>query len=38
MLAAAAFALLVARRGIVQTLLAAGVVGVIAVLAGAPVR
>ena len=35
-LAAAAIALLILRRGIVETLLAAGVVGVIAALAGAP--
>ncbi len=35
-LAAAAAALLVARRGVVQTLFAAGAVGTIAVLAGAP--
>ena len=35
-LACAAVALLLARRGVVQTLLAAGVVGTIAVLAGAP--
>ncbi len=35
-LAAAAIALLILKRGIVQTLLAAGVVGVVAALAGAP--
>jgi chromate transporter len=35
-LAAAAVALLLARRGVVQTLLAAGVIGVVAALAGAP--
>ena len=35
-LACAAVALLLARRGVVQTLLAAGVVGTIVVLAGAP--
>jgi chromate transporter len=35
-LAAAAVALLVLRRGVVQTLLAAGAIGVVAVLAGAP--
>jgi len=35
-LAAAAVALLLARRGVVQTLLAAGAIGVIAALAGAP--
>jgi chromate transporter len=35
-LAAAAVALLVLRRGVVETLLAAGVIGVIAALAGAP--
>ena len=35
-LACAAIALLLARRGVVQTLLAAGVVGTIVVLAGAP--
>jgi len=33
---AAAVALLLARRGVVQTLLAAGVIGVVAALAGAP--
>jgi chromate transporter len=37
-LAAAAAALLALRRGVVQTLLGAGVVGVIAALAGAPLR
>ncbi|HEX3834304.1 MAG TPA: chromate efflux transporter [Solirubrobacteraceae bacterium] len=37
-LAAAAVALLALRRGVVQTLLGAGVVGVIAALAGAPLR
>jgi chromate transporter len=37
-LGAAAIALLLLRRGIVETLIAAGVVGVIAVLAGAPAR
>ena len=37
LLAAAAIALLILGRGVVQTLLAAGVIGVIAVLAGAPV-
>jgi chromate transporter len=37
-LAAAAVALLLVRRGIVETLLGAGLIGVIAVLAGAPVR
>ena len=36
-LAAAAIGLLIARRGIVQTLLAAGSVGAILALAGAPV-
>ncbi len=36
LLAAAAIALLLARRGVVQTLLAAGAVGTIVVLAGAP--
>jgi chromate transporter len=36
LLACAAVALLLARRGVVQTLLAAGVVGTIVVLAGAP--
>jgi chromate transporter len=36
-LAAAAVALLIARRGIVLTLLSAGVVGTVAALAGAPV-
>ncbi|HLW96978.1 MAG TPA: chromate efflux transporter [Solirubrobacteraceae bacterium] len=36
LLAAAAVALLLARRGVVETLLAAGAIGVIAVLAGAP--
>jgi chromate transporter len=36
-LGAAAIALLIARRGIVVTLLGAGVVGVVAALAGAPV-
>jgi chromate transporter len=36
-LAAAAVALLIARRGIVVTLVAAGVVGAVAALAGAPV-
>ena len=35
-LAAAAVALLLAGRGVVQTLLAAGVIGVVAALAGAP--
>jgi len=35
-LAAAAIALLILRRGIVETLLAAGVIGVIVALAGAP--
>ena len=35
-LAAAAVALLVLRRGVVETLLAAGVIGIVAVLAGAP--
>jgi chromate transporter len=35
-LAAAAIALLILRRGIVQTLLAAGALGVVAALAGAP--
>jgi chromate transporter len=35
-LAAALIALLIVRRGIVETLLAAGVIGVIAALAGAP--
>jgi chromate transporter len=35
-LAAAAIALLLARRGVVETLLAAGAIGVIASLAGAP--
>ena len=35
-LAAAAVALLLARRGVVQTLLAAGVIGVVAALVGAP--
>jgi chromate transporter len=37
LLAAAGVALLVGRRGVVETLLAAGAVGVIAALAGAPV-
>jgi chromate transporter len=37
-LAAAAIALLVARRGVVETLLASGAVGVILALAGVPVR
>jgi hypothetical protein len=37
-LLAATSALLVARRGIVQTLLAAGVRGAVAALAGAPLR
>jgi chromate transporter len=36
LLAAAAVALLVARRGVVPTLVAAGAIGVIAALAGAP--
>ena len=36
LLAAAAVALLVARRGVVQTLLGAAAIGVIAALAGAP--
>ena len=36
MLAGAAVALLALRRGVVQTLLGAAVVGVIAALAGAP--
>ena len=36
-LGAAAIALLLARRGIVVTLLSAGAVGVVAALAGAPV-
>ncbi|MGA2007153.1 MAG: chromate efflux transporter [Solirubrobacteraceae bacterium] len=36
LLAAAAIALLLARRGVVQTLLAAAAIGVIAALAGAP--
>jgi chromate transporter len=36
LLAAAALALLAFRRGVVQTLLAAGVIGVIIALAGAP--
>ena len=35
-LAAAAIALLLLRRGVVQTLLGAGAVGVVASLAGAP--
>jgi chromate transporter len=35
-LAAALVALLIARRSVVETLLAAGVIGVIAALAGAP--
>jgi chromate transporter len=37
LLAAAAVALLVARRGVVETLLIAGAIGVVAALAGAPV-
>ncbi|MGN6169182.1 MAG: chromate efflux transporter [Solirubrobacteraceae bacterium] len=37
-LAAAAVALLLVRRGIVETLLGAGLIGVIVVLAGAPAR
>jgi chromate transporter len=36
-LAAAAFALLLARRGVVQTLVLAGVVGSLVALAGGPV-
>ena len=36
LLAAAAIALLVARRGIVPTLVLAGVIGAVAALAGAP--
>jgi chromate transporter len=36
-LAAAVIALLILRRGIVETLLGAGALGVIAALAGAPV-
>jgi len=36
-LAAAAVALLVLRRGVPQTLLAAGAIGVVVALAGAPV-
>lgn len=36
LLAAAAVALLVLRRGVVETLLAAGVIGIILALAGAP--
>jgi hypothetical protein len=35
-LGAAAIALLLARRGVVETLIGAGAVGVIAALAGAP--
>jgi chromate transporter len=35
-LAAAAIALLILKRGIVETLLAAGALGVIAAVAGAP--
>lgn len=37
LLAAAAVSLLAFRRGVVETLLATGVIGVIAALAGAPV-
>jgi chromate transporter len=38
LLAAAAIALLAARRGVVETLLAAAAIGLLAALAGAPVR